>query len=123
MASDKLTLMMELAAEEDRLIKYPVEIKGRDFTYWAKPMTIKDYNKAKRAAKNPDDALESSIRLFIGRARDEHGNLQCGIDAVPVMLNILDMNSVAKLLNAEPAEDMEVGKLDMKVLAKQLASS
>ena len=34
------------------------------------------------------------------------------------MLNILDMNSVAKLLNAEPAEDMEVGKLDMKSARK-----
>ena len=81
-------------------------------------MTIKDYNNAKRAAKNPDDALEASIRIFISRARDEHGNLQYGIDAVPVMLNILDMNSVGKLLNAEPAEDLEVGKLDMKSARK-----
>ncbi len=112
--ASKLDLLMEIAAEENRLVKYPVQISGRDFTYWAKPTTIADFQAAKRACKDKEDLLEQSVRLFVRRALDENGTPQYGTDAVPALIRVLDMTKVTALLNAEPEEDLSVGKLDMK---------
>ena len=113
-ANDKLQMLMDIAAEEDRLVKHPCEIKGRDFTYWAKPQTIKEFNSARRACKNKDDELEMSIRVFIARALDESGRHQYDESAVPVLTRMLDLSLVSKLINAEPLEDLEVGQVDTK---------
>lgn len=117
-ADNKLQMLMDIAAEEDRLVKHPCEIKGRDFTYWAKPQTIKEFNSARRACKNKDDELEMSIRVFIARALDESGNRQYDESAVPVLTRMLDLSLVSKLINAEPLEDLGVGQVDIKSTSK-----
>lgn len=117
-ADNKLQMLMDIAAEEDRLVKHPCEIKGRDFTYWAKPQTIKEFNSARRACKNKDDDLEMSIRVFIARALDEDGRPQYDESAVPVLTRMLDLSLVSKLINAEPLEDLEVGQVDIKSTRK-----
>ena len=115
--ASKLDMLLEIAAEESRLIKHPVEIAGRDMTYWAKPQTIHDYQAAKRACKDKDDVLEQSIRLFIARALDQDGRPQYDVSAVPVLMR-MGMEKVTSLLNAEPEEDLEVGQINIKSTGK-----
>jgi|GEM_PF-5358047 len=121
MAQSKKTALEKLQALvdiEDKLVKHVVELKGIDFTFWSKPTTIAQYKAAKAAAKDPDDVLETSARLFIKNALDENGRPQFAIDALPLLVSQLSMTSAAKLLGAlgtEGTEEEEAySDLDMK---------
>ena len=118
MAQSKKTALEKLQALvdiEDKLVKHVVELKGIDFTFWSKPTTIAQYKAAKAAAKDPDDVLETSARLFIKNALDENGRPQFAIDALPLLVSQLSMTSAAKLLGALSNEEEEAySDMDMK---------
>ena len=84
-------------------------------TFWSKPMTIAEYQAAKRASKNPDDMLETTARLFIKKALDASGHQQYQSDALPVLMRSLSMQTASKLMgamtNSEEEEDLD---LDIK---------
>ena len=112
----QLDKLLEIAANENKLTKHELEIDGHDLTFWSKPMTIADYQAAKKASKDPDDMLETTARLFIKKAMDEGGSPQYQTDALPVLLRVLSMATASKILgamNSEEEEDDEV-ELDIK---------
>ena len=111
----QLDKLLEIAAQENKLTKHEIEIQGHDLTFWSKPMTIAEFQAAKKASKDPDDLLESTARLFVKKAMDEGGNPQYGSDAVPVLMRVLSMATAAKLMGAmnDSGEEEEV-ELDIK---------
>jgi len=110
---EKLQALVDL---ENKLIKHQVEIKGIDFTFWSKPSSINKYKAAKAASKDPDDLLETAARLFIKNALDENGQPQFQIDALPLLMGQLSMDSASKLISALNSEEEEeaYSDLDMK---------
>ena len=113
----QLDKLLEIAAAENKLTKHELEIEGQDLTFWSKPMTIAEYQAAKKASKDPDDMLESTARLFIKKALDEGGQPQYQADALPVLLRVLSMATAAKLMGAmNETEEKEVEDFDLKSL-------
>ena len=60
----QLDKLLEIAAQENKLTKHELFI-GQDLTFWSKPLTIAEYQLAKKQSKDPEDVLESTARLFI----------------------------------------------------------
>ena len=114
MAQRQIDKLLEIAAQEEKLIKHVVEIKGVDLTFWTRPTKIVEYQAAKQASKNPDDELETVARLFIKKALDANGNQQYQSDALPVLMNVLSMESASKLMGAMNESQEEDVELDMK---------
>ena len=114
----QLDKLLKIAANENKLTKHELIIDGEDLTFWSKPMTISEFQAAKKASKDPDDLLESTARLFIKKALDEGGQPQYQIDALPVLTKVLSMATAAKLLGAmnETEEEEEEAGLDIKSL-------
>ena len=85
-------------------------------TFWSKPLKINEYQMAKKQSKNPDDLLESTARLFIKKAVDANGVPQYQIDALPVIMGALSMETAGKLLGAmnDSDEEEEAVELDFK---------
>ena len=111
----QLDKLLEIAAIENKLKKHELEIEGRDLTFWSTPMTIAEYQAAKKASKDPNDMLESTARLFVKKAMDESGTPQYGSDAVPVLMRVLSMATAAKLMGAmNDDEEEEEVNLDLK---------
>lgn len=114
----QLDKLLEIAAQENKLIKHPLEIKGQDLTFWSKPTTIADYQAAKRASKDQDDLLETTARLFIKKALDENGQPQYQVDALPVLTKVLSMATASQIMGAlTSGEEEEEVELDMKSLS------
>ena len=113
----QLDKLLEIAANENKLTKHELEIDGHDLTFWSKPMTIAEYQAAKKASKDPDDLMETTARLFVKKAMDEGGSPQYQTDALPVLLRVLSMATASKIMSAmnaaEEEEDDEV-ELDLK---------
>ena len=118
----QLDKLKEIAAQESKLIKHEIEIKGQDLTFWSKPLTIAEYQAAKKASKDPDDLLESTARLFIQKALDANGQRQYQVDALPVLMRVLSMSTAAKLMGAMNEEEEEETSLDMKSAEKRTKS-
>ena len=111
----QLDKLLEIAANENKLTKHELKIGGHDLTFWSKPMTIADYQAAKKASKDPDDMLETTARLFIKKAMDEGGSPQYQADALPVLLRVLSMTTASKILGAmNPTEEEDEVELDLK---------
>ena len=111
----QLDKLLEIAAAENKLTKHEIEIAGQDLTFWSKPMTIAEFQAAKKASKDPDDMLESTARLFIKKALDENGAPQYQSDALPVLLRVLSMATAAKLMGAmNDSGEEEEEELDIK---------
>ena len=112
----QLDKLLEIAAAENKLTKHELEIEGQDLTFWSKPMTIAEYQAAKKASKDPNDMLESTARLFIKKALDEGGQPQYQSDALPVLMRVLSMATAAKLMGAmnEAEEEEEEVTFDLK---------
>lgn len=112
----QLDRLLEVAARKNKLIKKVVELDGEDFTFWHKPMTIAEYTEAKTRSKNPEDALEQAIRLFVSKALDESGAPQYQADAIPVLQKVMPMDLAATLVGALQSndEEEETPELDMK---------
>ena len=108
---EKLQALVDL---ENKLVKHEVSLKGIDFTFWSRPITISKYKAAKAASKDADDQLETTARLFIKSALDEDGNLQYNIDSLPLLISQLSMSSAAKLMSAMNPDEEEDTNLDMK---------
>ena len=107
--------LLRIAAQENKLIKHELEIKGEDLTFWCKPTTIAEYQAAKQASKDKEDILETTARLFIKKALDENGQPQFQSDALHVLLRVLSLRTASQLMNAmEAAPDEEEPELDMK---------
>ena len=103
----QLDKLLEIAANESKLIRHEIEIDGHDLTFWSKPLTIAEYQTAKRASKNPDDLLEVTVRLFVKKALDEGGRPQYQADALPVLMRSLSMDTAGKLMGAMNDKDEE----------------
>ena len=114
----QLDKLLKIAANENKLTKHELEIDGEDLTFWSKPMTIAEYQSAKKASKDPDDMLESTARLFIKKALDEGGQPQYQVDALPVLMRVLSMATAAKLMGAmtQTEEEEDEVELDIKSL-------
>jgi hypothetical protein len=113
----QLDKLLEIAANENKLTKHELEIDGHDLTFWSKPMTIAEYQAAKKASKDPDDLMETTARLFVKKAMDEGGSPQYQSDAIPVLMRVLSMQTSAKILSAmNAAEEEEDTDLDIKSL-------
>ena len=111
----QLDKLLEIAANENKLTKHELEIDGHDLTFWSKPMTIAEYQGAKKASKDPDDLMETTARLFVKKAMDEGGSPQYQSDAIPVLLRVLSMATASKLMAAmNSAEEEEDVELDLK---------
>jgi hypothetical protein len=111
----QLDKLLEIAANENKLTKHELEIDGHDLTFWSKPMTIAEYQAAKKASKDPDDLMETTARLFVKKAMDEGGSPQYQSDAIPVLMRVLSMQTSAKILSAmNAAEEDEDTDLDIK---------
>ena len=59
----QLDKLLDIAANENKLKRHELEIGGHDLTFWSKPLTIAEYQAAKRASKDPDDLLETTGAL------------------------------------------------------------
>ena len=114
MAQRQIDKLLDIAAQEDKLTKHELEIKGHDLTFWSKPMKIVEYQAAKQASKNSEDVLETTARLFIKKALDANGQPQYQSDALPVLMNVLSMETAAKLLGAMNEGAEEEMDLDLK---------
>nr|BAR36028.1 putative phage tail assembly chaperone [uncultured Mediterranean phage uvMED] len=111
----QLDRLLEVAARNNKLTKKVVELDGEDFTFWHKPLTIAEYQAAKTSSKNPEDALENAIRLFVKKALDEAGQPQYQADAIPVLSRVLPLEFASKLIGAmQNEEEEEEVELDMK---------
>ncbi len=110
----QLDKLLEIAAIENKLTKHELEIEGKDLTFWSKPMTIAEYQQAKKASKNPEDMLETTARLFVKKALDESGQPQYQADALPVLIRVLSMATAAKLMGAMNETQEEEEELDLK---------
>lgn len=110
----QLDKLLEIAAIENKLTKHELEIEGKDLTFWSKPMTIAEYQQAKKASKNPEDMLETTARLFVKKALDESGQPQYQADALPVLTRVLSMATAAKLMGAMNETQEEEEELDLK---------
>lgn len=110
----QLDKLLEIAAMENKLTKHELEIEGKDLTFWSKPMTIAEYQQAKKASKNPEDMLETTARLFVKKALDESGQPQYQADALPVLTRVLSMATAAKLMGAMNETVEEEEELDLK---------
>ena len=115
----QLDKLLEIAANENKLTKHELEIDGHDLTFWSKPMTIAEYQSAKKSSKDPDDLMETTARLFVKKAMDEGGSPQYQSDAIPVLMRVLSMQTAAKILSAmNSAEEEEDMELDLKSHSK-----
>ena len=121
--------LAEIAALENKLTKHEVELHGKTLEFYTNPMTITEFQAAKKASKNPEDGLETTARLFIKKALDQNGMPLLGADALPLLLGKgdgkggrgLSMASAAKLMGAMGGEDddeEEVEEMDMKSTKK-----
>ena len=118
----QLDKLLDIAANENKLIKHELEIGGHDLTFWSKPMTIAEYQAAKKASKNPDDLLETTVRLFVKKALDESGRPQYQADALPVLMRQLSMETASKLMGAmNSEEEEEAPELDFKSSSEGVA--
>ena len=111
---NQLERLLEVAARNNKLTKKSVDLDGDDFSFWHKPMTIEDYSLAKATSKDPDDALETAIRLFVNKALDEGGTRQYQSDAVPVLQKVLPMELASRLIGALTSSEEEDEELDFK---------
>ena len=101
-------------AGTDRKIFKEVEIKGEDFSFWMKPLTIAEQQSAQKTAKS-DDANDFAIQLLIRKAMDENGSPMFQADAGPMLRNAIEKAEVEKLLLALIREDEEEAPpLEMK---------
>ena len=109
-------------AGTDRMIYKEVEIKGEDFSFWMKPLTIAEQQSAQKAAKS-DDANDFAIQLLVKKALDENGQPMFQVDAGLTLRNAIEKAEVDKLLLAlvreeeaeeEPALDMKSVKGSVK---------
>ena len=110
---EQLEKLKAIAAQENRLIKHELEIRGQDLTFWSKPLTIDEYMAAKTAAKNGND-LEVSARLFVNKALDQSGQRQYAANALPVIMKLLSLSTASKLLGEMNKDIEEMEGLDMK---------
>ena len=110
---EQLEKLKAIAAQENRLIKHELEIRGQDLTFWSKPLTIDEYMAAKTAAKNGND-LEVSARLFVNKALDQSGQRQYAANALPVIMKLLSLSTASKLLGEMNKDIEEMEALDMK---------
>ena len=113
----QLDKLLKIAANENKLIRHELEIDGEDLTFWSKPLTIAEYQAAKRASKDPEDLLETTVRLFIKKALDETGRPQYQADALPVLVRSLSMETASKLMGAmndDPEQEEDAEPLDFK---------
>ena len=106
--------LLEIAARNNKLTKRSVEIDGELFEFWTKPMTIEDYQLAKARSKDPNDQLETAVRLFVSRALDENGAPRYQADAIPVLKKVLPMEFAGQLIGALSADEEEDEELDFK---------
>lgn len=110
----QLDKLKEIAAQESKLNKHELFIQGQDLTFWSKPLTIAEYQAAKKASKDPEDLLESTARLFVQKALDADGQRQYQVDALPVIMRLLSMSTASKLMGAMNDDAEEEISLDMK---------
>ena len=111
----QLDKLLEIAAQENKLTKHELFIKGQDLTFWSKPLTIAEYQLAKKQSKDPEDVLESTARLFIKKACDESGSPQYQVDALPVLMKVLSLQTASKIMGAMNNDDEEEAiELDFK---------
>ena len=110
----QLEKLKAIAAQENKLTKHELFIEGQDLTFWSKPLTIAEYQAAKKASKDPEDMLESTARLFVQKALDANGERQYQINALPVIVSLLSMQTAAKLMGAMNEDAEEEISLDMK---------
>ena len=117
----QLDKLLEIAAQENKLIKHPLTVKGVDLTFWSKPTTIAEFQAAKQASKNPDDLLETTARLFIKKALDANGQPQYQVDALPVLTKVLSLKTATEIMaamNVSVDEEEEEIELDMKSIGE-----
>ena len=111
----QLDKLLEIAAQENVLIKHELKIKGQDLTFWSKPLKIEEYQMAAEAAKNATNQLEITARLFIMKALDQAGRPQYAIDALPVFMKELSLETASQILKAmDKTQEEEMESLDMK---------
>ena len=110
----QLEKLKAIAAQENKLTKHELLIQGQDLTFWSKPLTIAEYQQAKKASKDPEDMLESTARLFVQKALDADGQRQYQINALPVITSLRSMSTAAKLMGAMNEDAEEEFEMDMK---------
>jgi hypothetical protein len=114
-AQRQVDRLLAVAARNNKLVKKSVELDGEDFTFWHQPLKMGEYQEAKASSKNPEDALETAVRLFVKKALDANGQQQYQADAIPVLQKVLPFEMATKLVGALQSFDEEEGtELDMK---------
>ena len=114
MAQRQIDRLLAVAARNNKLIKKEVDLDGEDFTFWHQPLKMAEYTEAKASSKDPEDLLETAVRLFVKKALDAGGQPQYQSDAVPVLMKALPLELANKLINAMNATADEEVELDMK---------
>ena len=114
---NQLQKLKEIAGQENKRKKHELYIKGHDLTFWSTPLKISEWTLAKQQSKNPEDVLESTARLFIRKACDESGTPQYQVDALPVLMKVLSLQTASKIPGAMNNNDEEDAiELDFKAL-------
>lgn len=114
MAQRQIDRLLAVAARNNKLIKKEVDLDGEDFTFWHQPLKMAEYTEAKASSKDPEDLLETAVRLFVKKALDAGGQPQYQSDAVPVLMKALPLDLANKLINAMNTSAEEEVELDMK---------
>jgi len=110
----------------DRLLKYcgtdrkllkSVWHNGQDWSFYMKPLTIAEKQRATKNSK-ADDPTDFALHLLCDKAEDENGQKQYNAAAdLPVMRNTIESACLDKLMLKiiQPdEEDLEGEELDMK---------
>ena len=110
MAERQIDKLLRIAAQENKLMKHELHIKGEDLTFWCKPTTIEEYNLALSACKNKADQVEQTARLFIQKALTQAGQPQYQADALPVLLKQLSLKTTTRILQQLEVEVQEASE-------------
>ena len=86
-------------AGTDKTIRKQVEIKGEDFSFNMKPLTIAEQQSAQKLAKT-DDANDFALQLLVKKALDDNGQPMFNVGDVAMLRNAIEKAEVEKLLLA-----------------------
>jgi hypothetical protein len=97
---------LKKVAGTDRVITKAVEIKGQDFSFQMKPLTIAESQAAQKLAKS-DDANDFALQLLVRKALDENGQKLFQPTDVIELRNMVEKPELDKLLLALISSDEE----------------
>ena len=86
---------------------------GGEFSFWCKPLTMAERERAQKNAKS-DDINQVALQMLVEKAQDANGSRMFGPGDVAVLKNEVRDDDLQKLMIAIINEDEEEEEIDMK---------